>query len=45
LASYKSTRADAQAMIYKEALATLKHMELGDQHDFMGVSITIGLYR
>ncbi len=41
---YESTHDDAQAMIYKEALVTLKEMYLGDQHDFMGVSLSIGSY-
>jgi len=41
-AIYKSNRDDWEVMIYKEARADLKHMKEGDEHDFMGVLITIG---
>jgi len=42
MAIYKANRDDWKVMIYKEARSDLKHMKEGDEHDFMGVLITIG---
>jgi len=42
MALYKANRDNWKVMIYKEARVDLKHMEEGDELDFMGVRITIG---
>ena len=40
-AIYKTNRDDWEVMIYKEAQADLKHMQEVDEHDFMGVLVTV----
>jgi hypothetical protein len=42
MTTYKTAHDDWETMIYKEARADLKHMQAGDEHDFMGVLITVG---
>jgi len=45
MALYKTNHDDWKVMIYKDARADLNHMKEGYEHDFMGVLITIGIYR